>query len=543
MLKVADMLLTCGADFRQANTKGKSPIYFIATKEMREVFVSHGVQLATPPPPVTSSPAIGGNEIPETYKGKTVTKQSKTTHNYKGPLRGNEIQRKQTQGESKMEKPVMYMCTLTAGAWDKEIKVTTTQALCQESREKVETSEKPGVKLNAESETGISLLPNDEGIGSKKEENPLGLPKETAVSHRGVSAADGDIFEEVLEGPKDEGISVNALAQIQEPSLDHIEESSLQEEVLSTVAGEGVGAEKHSDAIIGQGETQSTFQGRLPRSQEETTPATSKDVRGDGCEGDTGGVVSDKREIFVQNSGPSDGDPKESGNPTTDGLISSGSAAAPIEFVSLCQNTSTEVEVQGIASQKEYTFSGAEIEASRKTECSTVLGLHRKDSITLESVDREGNETSSKELDVKCATKIPSQEARSLDKLVPCSTASPNQNAFPRSNKTQGPRPGHDQSQGGPRRSCKVNERCFSCCNGAVLKPKRPTITWRSLLAENKCDLKELKVPFYEQFLINTKDYELASDVTSASLQQVRNIYIFCLYTAKTREFVGLSQS
>ena len=534
MFKVADMLLSSGADFRQENTKGKSPIYFIATKEMREVFASHGVQLATTPPlPVTntsSRPALDCNEILESSKGKT-------THNYKGPLRGNDIQRKQTQGESKMEKPVMYMCTLTAVGWEKEIKVTTTQAFCGQESEKVETSEKPGVKLHAESETGNSLLPKDEGIASKNEENPFVLQKEKpkAVSHRECSAAEvtGDIFEEVLEGPKDEEFSVNALPKIKESSLDHLQVSPLQEIILSTVAEEVVRAEKRSDAI-GQGETELTFQGRYPHSQEEPTPGTSKGMHGEGGEVDTGGVLMDESEIVVRNLGPSDGDSNESGNSEAESLIRSGSAAASLEPASLRQNTSTRVEVQGITSRKEYRFSGGEIEASRNPESSIVLGLHRNDLITLELADPESNETNSKESDVKCGTK--SQEARSrLDKLVPCSTGSPNPNAFPRVNKAQGPRALSEQSHVVPRRSlnnCKVNERRFSCRNVAALKPKWPTVTWRSLLAENKCGLKELKVPYYEQFLINTKDYELANGATTTSLQQVRNINIFlCLYT------------
>ena len=179
-------------------------------------------------------------------------------------------------------------------------------------------------------------------------------------------------------------------------------------------------------------------------------------------------------------------------------------------------------------------FSGGEIEASRNPESSIVLGLHRNDLITLELVDREGNETNSKESNVKCGTK--NEEARSLDKLVPCSTGSPNPNAFPLVDKAQGPRAPSEQSRGVPRRSlnnCKVNERRFSYRNTSALKPKWPTVTWRSLLAEDKCGLKELKVPYYEQFLINTKDYELASGTTTTtSLQQVRNVNIFlCLYT------------
>ena len=529
------MLLSSGADFRQENTKGKSPIYFIVTKEMREVFASHGVQLATTPPlhaPSTSSrPAFDCNEILESSKGKT-------THNYKGPLRGNDIQRKQTQGESKMEKPVMYMCTLTAVGCDKEIKVTTTQALCgRESAEQVETSEKPGVKLHAESETGNSLLPKDEGIASKNEENPFLLQKEKpkAVSHREFSAAEitGDIFDEVSEGPKDEGISVRALPKIKKSSLDHLQISPLQEIILRTVVGEVVRAEKRPEAI-GQGETELTSQGRFPHSQEEPTPGTSKGMRREGGEADADGVVRDKRETVVRTLGPSDGDSNECGNPKAESLIRSGSAAASLEPASPRQNTSPGAEVQGITSRKEYRFSGGEIEASRNPESSIVLGLHRNDLITLELVDREGNETNSKESNVKCGTK--NEEARSLDKLVPCSTGSPNPNAFPLVDKAQGPRAPSEQSRGVPQRSlnnCKVNERRFSYRNTSALKPKWPTVTWRSLLAEDKCGLKELKVPYYEQFLINTKDYELASGTTTTtSLQQVRNVNIFlCLYT------------
>ena len=55
----------------------------------------------------------------------------------------------------------------------------------------------------------------------------------------------------------------------------------------------------------------------------------------------------------------------------------------------------------------------------------------------------------------------------------------------------------------------------------AVLKPSKPAVTWQSLMAASKCQLDEVRVPGYDQFLMNTRNYELAKDVNKETVSVI----------------------
>ena len=54
-----------------------------------------------------------------------------------------------------------------------------------------------------------------------------------------------------------------------------------------------------------------------------------------------------------------------------------------------------------------------------------------------------------------------------------------------------------------------------------VLKPSKPAVTWQSLMAASRCQLDEVRVPGYDQFLMNTKNYELAKDVNKETVSVI----------------------
>ena len=59
--------------------------------------------------------------------------------------------------------------------------------------------------------------------------------------------------------------------------------------------------------------------------------------------------------------------------------------------------------------------------------------------------------------------------------------------------------------------------------NKDLLKQCQPTVTWQSLMAAGRCGLKELRIPGYDQFLMKTKQYELAKDLHHKEVE-------FCIF-------------
>ena len=60
--------------------------------------------------------------------------------------------------------------------------------------------------------------------------------------------------------------------------------------------------------------------------------------------------------------------------------------------------------------------------------------------------------------------------------------------------------------------SSKESTRLTQGVDTSVAKPAGPTVTWQSLMAAGRCQLSELRIPGYDQFLMKTKEYELAKD-------------------------------
>ena len=58
----------------------------------------------------------------------------------------------------------------------------------------------------------------------------------------------------------------------------------------------------------------------------------------------------------------------------------------------------------------------------------------------------------------------------------------------------------------------------------AVLKLSKPAVTWQSLVAAGRCKLDEVRVPGYDQFLMKTKNYELAKDVNQETVSDISDL-------------------
>lgn len=51
-----------------------------------------------------------------------------------------------------------------------------------------------------------------------------------------------------------------------------------------------------------------------------------------------------------------------------------------------------------------------------------------------------------------------------------------------------------------------------------VVKPSKPAVTWQSLMYDERCQLAQLGIPGYDQFLMKTKEYQLAKDANQVVL-------------------------
>ena len=108
-VEVVNMLLSYAANPHQTNAKRKKPTDLISSKEMNDIFNLHGVK----------DTAFKERDIKIPSEESTISGSAeKNCHSSiershaRSSILGNEIQRKETQGESKMEKPVMYICKL-----------------------------------------------------------------------------------------------------------------------------------------------------------------------------------------------------------------------------------------------------------------------------------------------------------------------------------------------------------------------------------------------------------------------------------------------
>ena len=68
----------------------------------------------------------------------------------------------------------------------------------------------------------------------------------------------------------------------------------------------------------------------------------------------------------------------------------------------------------------------------------------------------------------------------------------------------------------------------------AVVKPSKPTVTWQSLMAAGRSQLAEVIVPGYDQFLMKTKEYELATNVNPEKVLLLFSIFSRTLTTQST---------
>ena len=109
-VEVVNMLLSYAANPQQTNAKRKKPTDLISSKEMNDIFNLHGVKDTAFEErdikiPSEESSTSGSAE-------KNCDSSIERSSHARSSILGNEIQRKETQGESKMEKPVMYICKL-----------------------------------------------------------------------------------------------------------------------------------------------------------------------------------------------------------------------------------------------------------------------------------------------------------------------------------------------------------------------------------------------------------------------------------------------
>ena len=88
--------------------------------------------------------------------------------------------------------------------------------------------------------------------------------------------------------------------------------------------------------------------------------------------------------------------------------------------------------------------------------------------------------------------------------------------------------------QDGVRNSQSNNEntRLVHSATTTVTKPSKPTVTWQSLMAAGRYQLPELMIPGYDQFLMKTKEYELATNVNLEKVQ-------YCVVSKWLTDFVS----
>ena len=139
----------------------------------------------------------------------------------RGSILGNEIQRKETLGESKMEKPVMYICKLEPR--NEEVTIRTTQVTPYKKSSIVEEDGRPEGKKNRpdqDQETGKDVL----GVDKNNKDNPgqLSSERSTAVQNiketvrkattSSVQVENHDQPEEVKNTPQSVTTSVSGTA-------------------------------------------------------------------------------------------------------------------------------------------------------------------------------------------------------------------------------------------------------------------------------------------------------------------------------------------
>lgn len=517
------MLLSSGANPRQANTKGKNPTDCVYSKEMSEVFSSHGVQL-----PATrmvdgefsSSCNIDrncdGKTIPESTKSKNVKGQSEQCN--KGSILRNEIQRKQTQGESKMEKPVMYICKLTSGEYDQEITVRTTQAIQP-------LQDEPGgdeLEFDLGTETEVHAgLSGDESFTLERREKAGELPKCRSGKVTGNILTSSEEVRSEKERPAKTGVVSQLAENVSSSVLDQQGKRPLQKESITNEQNEygEVLSRKHSSGPA-QAIAQMSFKARLLRHQEAETPAL-KESQDKGKVKDINPLEKDEREILV-NSEQSDMNTKENQNPEEDveGQISRSSHSSlensHLSFQTVPLHVNISPDINGAANENKVC---------RKTEITYAVRDEREVLITPKQDDQDtkgfGSKVSCVENKTEQITDI-SHEAASQEQIMP--NDSPNQIESHQIDEMDKAVHVRDQSQEERHpgiENSKGSERIPSGCSPMVSKPRRPPITWRSLLAGNGCKLSELRIPYYDQFLINTKDYELSNGVVNSERLQV----------------------
>ena len=127
----------------------------------------------------------------------------------RGSILGNEIQRKETQGESKMEKPVMYICKLEPH--NEEVTICTTQVTSYQKCSNVEKDENLERKIKESCEERDQKLDTlrKEVLDIKKNDNESEVPSsnESFTSLHKVSVSSLQAASH-FENEDDDGVSV-----------------------------------------------------------------------------------------------------------------------------------------------------------------------------------------------------------------------------------------------------------------------------------------------------------------------------------------------
>ena len=204
----------------------------------------------------------------------------------RGSILGNEIQRKETLGESKMEKPVMYICKLEPR--NEEVTIRTTQVTPYKKSSIVEEDGRPEGKKNRpdqDQETGKDVL----GVDKNNKDNPgqLSSERSTAVQNIKETVRKATTSSLQVEN-RDQPEEVKNMPQSVTTSVSGTETEVRQHKLVSSSDQDNVSAETNvkvssydSEKLNTQGAEQSENEGASINDNiaEEKLPVTSNEFQ------------------------------------------------------------------------------------------------------------------------------------------------------------------------------------------------------------------------------------------------------------------------